>query len=319
MKTILITGGAGFIGSHLCNRLLNNDYNVICLDNLITSSDKNINHLIKQKNFNFIKADVCTLPDLSKDQIDYIFHLASPASPSIHSKISFINLPYQTMMANSVGTDNVLKLAQQKNSRFLFASTSEIYGDPTIHPQPETYRGNVSTTGPRSVYDESKRFGETITSYYQRHKNVDTRIARIFNTYGPNMSLEDKRVIVNFISQALTNSPITIYGDGSQTRSLCYVSDMVDGLIKLMMTDNLSGEIINLGMPQEMTVKKIAQLVKLTTKSKSNIVYNDKLPTDDPLLRKPDINKAINLLNWQPRIDFQTGLLKTIEYVKSIL
>ena len=257
MKTVLVTGGAGFIGSHLCEKLVNDSYQVSCIDNLLTSSDINIKKLLKKKNFNFIKADVCTLPDLSKYKIDYIFHLASPASPSIHSKISFINLPYQTMMANSVGTDNVLKLAQQKNSRFLFASTSEVYGDPTVHPQSETYRGNVSTTGPRSVYDESKRFGETITSYYQRYKNVDSRIARIFNTYGPNMSLEDKRVVINFISQALTNSPITIYGDGNQTRSLCYVSDMVDGIIKAMEKGN-SGGVYNLGNPTEFTILGLA-------------------------------------------------------------
>lgn len=316
MKTVCITGGAGFIGSHLCERLVKDGYNVICIDKLITGSKKNIQHLEKGKNFRFVDHDVTQpLPDLPP--VDYVFHFASPASPNHHSKISYHKLPMETMMVNTVGTHNMLEFAHKHNARFMFSSTSEVYGDPLIHPQNETYNGNSSTTGPRSVYDEAKRFGETLVAYYNREKKLDTRIVRIFNTYGPRMQREDKRMIVNFILQALASEPITLYGNGSQTRSLCYVDDLIDGITTFMFAEKLNGEIINLGNPDERTVREFAEIIKKLTQSTSQIIDSEELPKDDPLKRQPDISKAKRLLNWEPKVDITTGIQNTINYFRS--
>lgn len=315
---ILIAGGSGFIGSHLSKRLLNDGNEIICVDNLLTSSEENIEALKTNPNFKFIRHDVTTpLPDDLR--ADMVFHLASPASPNHHSKISYHALPMQTMMVNTVGTLELLKFAEKHNAKFLFASTSEAYGDPLEHPQNEEYRGNVSTTGKRSVYDESKRFGETLTAYYFRDKNLDTRIARIFNTYGPNINKDDLRMIARFIMQALKNEPITVFGDGSQTRSLCYIDDLVEGLVRLMFNNNTKGQIVNLGNPEEHTVKEYAEIVKKITGSKSEIVFSEDLPEDDPMRRQPDITKAKILLSWEPKVALSDGLSKMIEYIKAII
>jgi nucleoside-diphosphate-sugar epimerase len=315
---ILITGGAGFIGSHLTKKLLKNNYQVIVVDNLITGSEKNIEEFKHNKNFTFIKADVIKpLTDLPK--IDYLFHLASPASPNHQSKISYHQLALETMLVNTTGTLELLKLAKKHQAKFLFASTSEVYGNPLVHPQNEGYFGNVNPIGPRAVYDEAKRFGETLTSYFVKKEGVDGKIARIFNTYGPNMRVDDKRMVVNFITQALKNEPITIFGNGKQTRSLCYVDDLVDGLIKLMFNKNTYGEVVNLGNPEEHTVLEYAKIIKRLANSKSEIVFFEELPPDDPQKRKPDISKAKKLLNWEPKIGFEEGLKKTICYFKTIL
>lgn len=321
MQTVVITGGAGFIGSHVCKRLLDDGYKVICVDNLLTGNKENISSLLSNENFQFIDFDVIQpLEDLETQlpsEIDFVFHLASPASPNHHSKLSYHALPMETMMVNTVGTLNMLKLAAKHHARFLFSSTSETYGDPLEHPQKETYRGNVSTTGPRSVYDEAKRFGETLVAYFARERGVDARIARIFNTYGPHMQKEDRRMIIDFINQALRNEPITVFGDGKQTRSLIYVSDMVEGLMKLMMTEGLKGEIINLGSEFEFTVYEYAEMVKRITNSTSEIVFSEELPKDDPLRRRADITKARTLLSWEPKVTLEEGLQMLIEYFKS--
>jgi dTDP-glucose 4,6-dehydratase/UDP-glucuronate decarboxylase len=315
---ILIAGGSGFIGSHLSKRLLNDGNEIICVDNNLTSSSENIEELKSNPQFKFIHHDVTT--PLSDDlRADVVFHLASPASPNHHSKISYHALPMQTMMVNTIGTLELLKFAEKNNAKFLFASTSEAYGDPLEHPQNEEYRGNVSTTGPRSVYDESKRFGETLTAYYFRDKNLDTRIARIFNTYGPNMNKDDLRMIARFIMQALKNEPLTVFGDGSQTRSLCYIDDLVEGLVRLMFNGNTKGQIVNLGNPEEHTVKEYAEIVKKLTGSKSEIVFSEELPKDDPMRRQPDITKAKTLLLWEPKVALSDGLSKMIEYIKTII
>jgi len=315
---ILITGGAGFIGSHLTKKLLKNNYQVIVVDNLITGCEKNIEEFKDNKNFTFIKADVIKpLTDLPK--IDYLFHLASPASPNHQSKISYHQLALETMLVNTTGTLELLKLAKKHQAKFLFASTSEVYGNPLVHPQNEGYFGNVNPIGPRAVYDEAKRFGETLTSYFAKKEGVDGKIARIFNTYGPNMRVDDKRMVVNFITQALKNEPITIFGNGKQTRSLCYVDDLVDGLIKLMFNKNTYGEVVNLGNPEEHTVLEYAKIIKRLANSKSEIVFFEELPPDDPQKRKPDISKAKKLLNWEPKIGLEEGLKKTICYFKTIL
>lgn len=315
MKTSLVTGGAGFIGSHLCDRLIEEGHKVICVDNLISGSQENIKHLVGNSNFTYINHDVTKSLKIN-DPIHFLFHFASPASPNHHSSISYHALPMQTMMVNTVGTKNMLELAEEKGARFMFSSTSEIYGDPMIHPQPETYNGNASTTGPRSVYDEAKRFGETLTAYFLRERGVDTRLIRIFNTYGPRMLLKDKRMIINFITQALKNEDITIYGDGKQTRSLCYVDDLVDGIITYMFDDSLKGEIINIGSTTEHTVLEYADMIKQLINSKSNIVTTEDLPKDDPHKRQPDIAKAKRLLSWEPKTSLEQGLQKTIEYFK---
>ena len=316
MQTVLVVGGAGFIGSHLCERLLQDGYHVVCMDNLSTGNEKNIEHLNDTAEFAFIRHDV-TQPIGDEIAPEFVFHLASPASPNHHSDISYHALPMETMMVNTVGTKNLLELAEQHKARFVFASTSEVYGDPLEHPQKEEYRGNVSTTGPRSVYDESKRFGETLVSYYHREHDLDARIARIFNTYGPHMAKKDMRMIITFIAEALENRPITLFGDGQQTRSLCFVSDTVDGLIKLMFSDRAKGEVVNIGSPDEKPINEYAEIVKRLTGSGSEIVKSEALPEDDPLRRRPDIAKAKELLGWEPTVPLEEGLRRTIEYIKN--
>lgn len=317
MQTALVAGGAGFIGTHLCKSLLNENFKVICVDNFITSDKKNIEPLFSNNNFVFIEQDVVN-PLNIPEKIDFIFHLASPASPNHYSLLSYHSLPLETMLVNSQGTLELLKLAEKNNSKFLFASTSEVYGDPKEHPQREEYRGNVSTVGKRSVYDESKRFGETLTAYFSRDRGIDTKIARLFNTYGPGMLREDKRMIITFITQALDNKPITIFGDGQQTRSLCYIDDTVEGLMKLMFSENTNGEVINLGSPSEHTVMHYANLVKKLINSESEIILSESLPQDDPQKRRADIGKAKKLLDWEPKVTLEDGLIKTIEYFKSL-
>ena len=315
MAKVIVTGGAGFIGSHLCEVLLKMDHEVVCVDNLLTGSEENIAHLKENSRFKFINHNVINpLPtDLSAD---FVFHLASPASPNHHSKISYHNLPMETMMVNTNGTLHLLEFAQANHARFLFTSTSEVYGDPLEHPQKESYRGNVSTIGPRAVYDEAKRFGETLVSYFWREKSLDARLVRIFNTYGPRMSKEDMRMISIFINQALQNKPITILGDGKQTRSLCYVSDTVDGLVRMMFHENTIGEVVNIGSSEEHTVLEYAEMVKKLTDSSSEIEFSEQLPEDDPLRRRADISKAKELIGWEPNVTLEDGLRKMIEYCK---
>ena len=312
MQSVLITGGAGFIGSHLCDKLIKNGYKVLCLDNLLTGSKENIKYLTENPNFIFIKADVTQAIDIGENKPDYIFHLASPASP-----IDYQNYPEETFLANSTGTLNMLKLAKETGAKILIASTSEIYGDPLEHPQKETYFGNVNTFGPRSCYDESKRFGETATYIYIRKYDIDARIIRIFNTYGPKMQKDDGRVVSNFVTAALNDLPIKIDGDGSQTRSFCYVDDLVDGIIKAMFKDRTTGEIFNLGNPGEFTVKELAELVIRITGSKSLTEFTGKFRENDPMRRQPDITKAKNILDWEPKVSLEEGLQKTIEYYKN--
>lgn len=316
MKAI-VTGGAGFLGSYLCEKLLNEGYQVLAVDNLSTGSESNIDLFKDNPKYSFMKLDVNN--SLPEDcNADLIFHLASPASPNHHSPISYHALAFETMMVNTRGTNKLLEFAQKKKAKFLFASTSEIYGDPEVSPQSEEYRGNVSTIGPRSVYDEAKRFGETLTAYFQREKGVDTRIVRIFNTYGPRMNKDDMRMIAVFIQQALKGEPITVFGDGKQTWSLCFVTDTVDGIYKLMTIEDLSGEIVNIGNPEEQTVLEYAKIVKQLTGSSSEIVFSEELPQDDPKKRCPDIAKAKKLLYWEPKVNLEEGLTEMIEYFKTI-
>ncbi|OGE02364.1 NAD-dependent dehydratase, partial [Candidatus Curtissbacteria bacterium RIFCSPLOWO2_01_FULL_39_62] len=303
--------------SHLCNRLIENGNIVICLDNLLTGSQKNIAHLLAKKNFEFIKHDVCK-PFISKKyKFREIYHLASPADPNTASPVSYIAHPFETMKVNTIGTWNMCELALKHNTKLLFASTSEVYGDPQKSPQDENYRGNVSTTGPRSVYDESKRFGETIVSAFVREKGLNGRITRIFNTYGPNMNPKEGRAVVNFIKQAIRNEPMTIYGDGKQTRSFCYIDDQIEGQI-LAMNKGESGQVYNLGNHDERTIIDFAELIKKLAKSKSKIVFSQKLPEDDPVQRNPDITKAKDELGWKPKVKIEEGLLETIAYFKKI-
>ena len=306
MKT-LVTGGAGFLGSHLCDLLLEKGHEVICIDNLITGNAKNIEHIGSDR-FTYLKHDV-TKPIYFGDKIDYIFHLASPASP-----IDYLELPIQTLKVGALGTYNMLGLAKEQGARFLLASTSETYGDPLVNPQTEEYWGNVNPIGPRGVYDEAKRYAEAITMAYQRYHGVDTRIVRIFNTYGPRMRLNDGRVVPNFIGQALHGEDLTVYGDGSQTRSFCYVSDEVEGICRLMMSDyNLP---VNIGNPEEHTILEFAKIVLEITGSSSQIVFKE-LPVDDPKLRRPDISKAKDLLGWVPKVVLWEGLERTVEYFRN--
>ncbi|MFH0864191.1 MAG: UDP-glucuronic acid decarboxylase family protein [Candidatus Gottesmanbacteria bacterium] len=313
----LIVGGAGFIGSHLCDELLNRGDEVFCIDNFITGNKKNIEHLIKNSSFHLIEWDITkTLDKNLQSQIStvqFIYHLASPASP-----IQYQRFPIETLLANSLGTYNLLMLAKEINARFLYASSSEIYGDPLQHPQKEPYWGNVNPIGIRSCYDEGKRFGEAIIMAFIRKFDLDCRLARIFNTYGPRMEKEDGRVVSNFIVQALLGKPITVYGDGSQTRSFCFVSDMVAGLMKLMEEEKARGEVFNLGNPEEYTILEIARKIKDRTASVSEIKFND-LPEDDPVRRQPDITRAKQILGWQPIISIDQGLGQTIKYFESIL
>lgn len=319
MKTILVTGGAGFIGSHLCDFIIERGDVVICLDNLVSGSEKNIAHLFSKNNFYFYNHDVC-IPFVNRKfkKIDEIYHMASPADPNVLSRVSYIAHPFETMRVNSIGTWNMCEIALKHKAKLLFTSTSEIYGDPQISPQDENYRGNVSTTGPRAVYDESKRFGETIVSAFVREKHLDGRIIRIFNTYGPKMNINEGRAVVNFIRQALKGEPLTVYGDGKQTRSFCYVDDLIDGLARAMVTDKTCGEVINIGNPEEKTILEFAENIRRLTASRSEIIYK-KLPQDDPRQRKPDVKKAERLLAWTPKTNLEAGLLETINYFKNIL
>lgn len=309
---VIVTGGAGFIGSHLCDSLAGGGYKVICIDNLITGKYANIKHLEKNKNFKFLKKDI-SKASLDIKGVDYIFHLASPASP-----VDYQKYPEETALTNSLGTINVLNLAQKKKAKVLIASTSEVYGDPRQHPQEESYWGYVNPFGPRSCYDESKRFSEAITYVYIKKYNIDARIVRIFNTYGPRMKKDDGRAVSNFINQVLERKPLTVYGDGSQTRSFCYVGDMVDGLLKAMFAKGTAGEIFNLGNPDEYRIIDLAKKIKRLAGSKSKIVFRP-LPKDDPKKRCPDISKAKRILGWQPRISVDEGFKKTIEYYRSLI
>lgn len=318
-RTVIVTGGAGFLGSHLCEMLLGKGCGVICIDNLITGSQKNIVSLMTREDFTFINKDVSG-KDVFKEvgHVDEIYHFASPADPNVHSQYSYMAHPFETMLANSVGTWNVCEYGVKVGAKVLFASTSEVYGDPEVNPQNENYRGNVSTTGPRSVYDESKRFGETIVMAFVREKGLNGRITRIFNTYGPKMNPNEGRAIVNFTMQALSGEPITVYGDGSQTRSFCFVDDQIEGQILAMESKNTKGEILNIGNSDEITILEFAKIIKKLTKSNSEIVFSQELPLDDPKKRRPDISKASKILGWNPKIPLEEGLLKTIKYFKSL-
>jgi dTDP-glucose 4,6-dehydratase len=312
---ILITGGAGFVGSHLADRFLDEGFAVVVFDNLITGRVENIEHHFGNTNFKYIKQDVTEYLHLS-GELDAVVHFASPASP-----IDYLQLPIQTLKVGSLGTHKALGLAKEKKAKFILASTSEVYGDPQIHPQPEGYWGHVNPVGPRGVYDEAKRFAEAITMAYHRYHNLDTRIVRIFNTYGPRMRPNDGRVVSNFIVQALKGDPLTIYGDGSQTRSFGYVSDLVEGIYRLLMKGEMDQEDIhlpvNIGNPGEFTVQELANQVLELTKSPSLIEHRP-LPEDDPKVRRPDISRAEMLLDWRPEVALKDGLLRTIDYFKGL-
>jgi dTDP-glucose 4,6-dehydratase len=307
MPTSVVTGGAGFLGSHLTDALLAKGHRVICVDNLETGSLANIEHN-RSDEFVFVPRDL-THEIRIEEPVDFVYHLASPASP-----IDYLRLPLQTLKVGSYGTHNALGLAKFKRARFLLASTSEVYGDPQVHPQPETYWGHVNPIGPRGVYDEAKRFAEAMTLAYHRYHGVDTKIVRIFNTYGPRMRIRDGRAVPAFISQALRNEEVTIFGDGTQTRSFCYISDLVDGIIRLMLSS--TNDPVNIGNPAEMTVEQMAQVIIDMTGSASRIVYRP-LPEDDPKVRKPDITRARTLLGWEPKVALREGLGQTIEYFRS--
>lgn len=307
MLRTLVTGGAGFLGSHLCEYLLNKGHEVIAMDNLSTGNVENIAHL-QSKQFKFIKHDVteyiyCAGP------LDYILHFASPASPK-----DYLEMPIQTLKVGALGTHKALGLAKEKKATFLLASTSETYGDPQEHPQKESYWGHVNPVGPRGVYDEAKRFAEAITMAYHRFHDVDTKIVRIFNTYGPRMRPKDGRAIPAFVPQALRNEPITVFGDGSQTRSFCYVDDLIDGIVRLLMSDY--HEPVNIGNPSEMTIKELSESIVKVTGSRSETIYKE-LPIDDPKVRQPDITRAKSVLGWEPKISFQEGLEKTVGWFKT--
>jgi len=307
-NTIVVTGGAGFIGSHLCERLISEDYKVLCLDNLITGTKENIELISKNKNFDFIKTDVSRFIKIP-GSVWAVLHFASLASPN-----DYLKYPIQTLKSGSLGTHNALGLAKEKKARFLLASTSEVYGDPLIHPQNESYWGNVNPVGVRGCYDESKRFAEAMTMAYYRVHKVDTKIVRIFNTYGPRMRSNDGRVVPNFIAQSLQGDPLTIYGKGSQTRSFCYITDLVEGIFRLMKSkENYP---VNMGNPNEFTIMQLAKLVIKLTNSKSKLSYKD-LPVDDPKQRQPDITKAKKILKWSPKIVLEDGLKKTISWLSA--
>lgn len=303
----VVTGGAGFLGSHLCDLLLEKGWEVLCLDNLVTGSDANISHLLEHPRFRFARQDVSRYIEVP-GPVDAVLHFASPASPP-----DYLRLPIQTMKVGSLGTHNTLGLALAKKAKYLLASTSECYGDPTVSPQPETYWGYVNSVGPRSVYDEAKRFSEALTMAYHRHRGVDTHIVRIFNTYGPRMRLNDGRALPNFLYQALTGEPVTVYGDGKQTRSFCYVSDLIDGIYRLLESDEHMPT--NIGNPQEITILEFAERVRKLVGSDTPIVFRE-LPQDDPKQRCPDITKAKRILNWQPKVNLEEGLRRTFEYFR---
>lgn len=304
---VLVSGGAGFIGSHLCARLLHDGHAVLCVDNLLTGAERNIAPLRANRNFTYLRHDVVEPFEFAADAI---FHLASPASP-----IGYWDHPFETIRVNTEGTMRLLQGARRTNARFLMASTSEAYGDPLVHPQVETYFGNVNPTGPRACYDESKRLGETITAEFRRQYGMDTRIVRIFNTYGPHNQLNDGRMIPNFISQALQHAPLTIHGAGAQTRSICYVDDLVDGLVRAMFMPDTAGDIFNLGNPEEHTVREWAELIIRLCDSRSQLTFVEKR-ADDPERRQPNIDKARKILGWAPKVDPETGLLRTIDWLR---
>jgi len=307
MPRTLVTGGAGFLGSHLCEYLLQKGHTVIAMDNLLTGNIANIEHL-QCENFKFIKHDVTEYLYIA-GEIDYVLHFASPASP-----LDYMQLPIQTLKVGALGTHKALGLALAKQATFLLASTSEVYGDPMVHPQSEDYWGNVNPVGPRGVYDEAKRFAEALAMAYHRYHKVNTKIVRIFNTYGPRMRPKDGRAIPTFIPQALKNEPITIFGDGSQTRSFCYVSDLVEGIYRLLISD--INEPVNIGNPREMTIKEMAEAVLKVTGSSSKLIFKD-LPVDDPKVRQPNITRAKELLGWEPKVGLEEGLIKTVEWFKT--
>ena len=309
MKRVLITGAAGFLGSHLCDRFIKDGYNVLAMDNLITGRLKNIEHLFHLEQFEFHNNDVSKFINVS-GELDYILHFASPASP-----IDYLKIPIQTLKVGSLGVHNCLGLAKAKGARILIASTSEVYGDPTVHPQSEEYWGNVNPVGPRGVYDEAKRFQEAITMAYHNFHGLETRIIRIFNTYGPRMRLNDGRVLPAFIGQALRGEDLTIFGDGSQTRSFCYVDDLVEGIVRLLLSDYVYP--INVGNPSEITISQFAEEIIQLTGTKQSIIYKD-LPVDDPKQRQPDISKAREILKWEPKINRAEGLKVTYEYFKGL-
>ena len=309
-RTAVVTGGAGFLGSHLCDRLLKEGLKVICIDNLLTGNIENISHLFGNEDFQFLKHDVTNYIYVP-DRVDYILHFASPASP-----IDYLKFPIQTLKVGSLGTHKVLGLTKEKKARFLLASTSEVYGDPTIHPQSEDYWGNVNPIGPRGVYDEAKRFAEAITMAYNRFHGVDTRIVRIFNTFGPRMRLDDGRALPAFVGQALRGQDISVFGDGSQTRSFCYVSDLVDGIFKLLMSNEIYP--VNIGNPEEITIRQFAEEVIKLTGAKSKLSFYE-LPEDDPKVRQPDISKAKNILGWEPKVSRSEGLKITIDFFRKVI
>ncbi len=310
MPTSVVTGGAGFLGSHLCDRLIAEGHSVLCIDNLITGSTENIAHLAGTPRFRFIQYDVTNYLFVEGD-VHFIFHFASPASP-----IDYLKLPIQTLKVGSLGTHKALGLAKAKQARFLLASTSEVYGDPLVHPQPESYWGNVNPVGPRGVYDEAKRFAEAMTMAYSRYHKLDTRIVRIFNTYGERMRIEDGRAIPAFMSQALRGEDVTVFGDGKQTRSVCYVTDLIDGIYRLMMSNYAAP--MNIGNPEEITMLDLAKEIVALTGSKSRIVHQD-LPQDDPKVRQPDIAIAKQVLQWEPKVNRTEGLKCTLEYFRKKL
>ena len=307
---VLVTGAAGFLGSHLCDRLLAEGHRVVGMDNFLTGNPANIAHLRKHPSFQFVLHDVANFVEV-QGPLDGVLHFASPASP-----VDYLDYPIQTLKVGSLGTHKALGLSRAKGARFLLASTSEVYGDPLVHPQPESYWGNVNPVGPRGVYDEAKRFAEAMTMAYHRYHKLDTRIVRIFNTYGPRMRPKDGRVVSNFIVQALKGDPLTVYGDGSQTRSFCYVDDLIDGIVRLF--ERGGADPTNIGNPHEFTVRQLAELVLKLTGSRSTIIEQP-LPTDDPKVRQPDIRHARETLEWEPRVSLEDGLRRTIEYFRGIV
>ena len=314
---ILITGAAGFLGSHLCDRLLSEGHEVIGMDNFITGNPDNIAHLMGNEKFSFQKHDVSNYIFV-KDKVDAVLHFASPASPNPDSPSGYFNLPIQTMKAGALGTHNCLGVAKAHNARFLIASTSEIYGDPLVHPQSEDYTGNVDPAGPRAVYDEAKRFAESLTMAYHRYHGVDTRIIRIFNTYGPRMDLEDGRALPNLLKQALLGQALTVYGDGSQTRSFCYVDDLIDGIVKLLLSDEHLP--VNIGNPNEMSILQFAETINRVVDNKAGVTYvKDARSVRDPQQRQPDITRAREILKWEPKIELEEGLKMTAPYFKQKL
>lgn len=312
---ILITGAAGFLGSHLCDRLIADGHAVIGMDNFITGNPNNLAHLAGNPNFSFIRHDVSNFIFVP-GKIDAVLHFASPASPNPNSPYGYVNLPIQTMKAGALGTHNTLGVARAHSARFLLASTSEIYGDPLVHPQPETYWGHVDPIGTRSVYDEAKRFAEALTMAYHRFHGIDTRIVRIFNTYGPRMRLDDGRVVPNFLKQAILGEPLTVYGDGSQTRSFCYVDDLIDGIVRLLYSDEHGP--VNIGNPAETTILEFAQVINRIVGNQAGIIFKPEMRGEgDPQRRQPDIRRAREILGWEPKVTLEEGILRTIPYFKS--